>query len=111
MGADTSPNAQATPEKVYVEIPKAGPGQKYHAPKIHRRPLFDALSAILIVVMCAAIPLATALIFAMILGASENSRTHFLWVWIPMIIFIEGIAIPVAIGVGREALGVMGIRR
>lgn len=111
MGADTTPNTQATPEKVYVKIPKAGPGQGYHAPKIHQQPFRDTLSKVLIVAMCASIPLATGLIFAMILGASETSRTQFLWVWIPMIVFIESIAIPVAIGVGREALGLSGSRQ
>jgi hypothetical protein len=111
MGADTTPNTQITPEKVYVKIPKAGPGQGYHAPKNYQQPLLDTLSKLLIIVICAAIPLATGVIFAMILGNSEISRTQFLWLWIPMIILIEGIAILVAIGVGREALGVSGVRR
>ena len=96
---------------MYVKIPKAGPGQGYQAPKNHQQPLLDTLSKVVIVVMCAALPLATGVIFAMILGNSEISRTQFLWLWIPMIMLIEGIAILVAIGVGREALGVLGVRR
>lgn len=111
MGADTTPETQTTPEKVYVKIPKAGPGQGYKAPKNYQHPVFDALSTALIVAMCAAIPIATGLIFAMILGNSEISRTQFLWLWIPMIVLIEGIAVLVAIGIGREALGVSGVRR
>jgi hypothetical protein len=111
MGTDTSSNTQTTPEKVYVKIPKAGPGQGYKAPKNFQHPLFDFLSTLVIVAMCAAIPLATGLIFAMILGNSEISRTQFLWLWIPMIVLIESIAILVAIGLGREALGVAGNRR
>ena len=115
MGTDTTPNAtsetQAPPEKVYVKIPKAGPGQGYHAPKNYQQPLLDTLSKIIIVLLCASIPLATGLIFGMILGFSETSRTQFLWLWIPMIVLIEGIAIAVAIGLGREALGTAGIRR
>lgn len=108
---NTSPETQATPEKVYVKIPKAGPGQGYHAPKNYQQPLLDSLSKIIIFLLCLSIPLATGLIFGMILGFSETSRTQFLWVWIPMIVLIEGIAILVAIGVGREALGTAGIRR
>lgn len=111
MGADTTPTTQTTPEKVYVKIPKAGPGQGYHAPKIHQQPLRDGLSAVIIVLLCASLPLATGLIFGMILGFSETSRTQFLWLWIPMIILIESIAILVAIGLAREALGTAGIRR
>ena len=115
MSADTTPNTtpetQATPEKVYVKIPKAGPGQGYHAPKNYQQPLLDSLSKIIIFLLCLSIPLATGLIFGMILGFSETSRTQFLWVWIPMIVLIEGIAILVAIGVGREALGTAGVRR
>ncbi len=110
MSTDTSSGTQTTPEKVYVKIPKAGPGQKYKAPKNYQHPVIGALSTLLIVVLCAAIPLATGLIFAMILANSEISRTQFLWLWIPMIVLIEGIAILVAIGVGREALGVSGRR-
>ncbi len=108
---NTSPDAQATPEKVYVKIPKAGPGQGYHAPKNYQQPLLDSLSKVIIFLLCLSIPLATGLIFGMILGFSETSRTQFLWVWIPMIVLIEGIAIVVAIGVGREALGTAGVRR
>lgn len=111
MGADTTPNTKTTPEKVYVEIPKAGPGQGYRAPKIHQQPVLDALSAVAIVALCASIPLATGLIFGMILGFSVTSRTQLLWLWIPMIILIESIAILVAIGLAREALGTSGVRR
>lgn len=108
MGTETPSGAKTTPEKVYVTIPKASPSQKYHAPKNYQQPLIDAVSKLLIVVLCASIPLATALIFAMILGASEVSRTQFLWLWIPMIVLVEGIGIAVAIGLGREALGATG---
>jgi hypothetical protein len=111
MGAETSSNTQTKPEKVYVKIPKAGPGQGYKAPKNYEQPLLDALSRVFVVLMCSALPLATGLIFAMILGASQTSRNEFLWLWIPMIVLIEGIAIALAIGIGREALGTAGIRR
>jgi hypothetical protein len=111
MGTETTANTETTPEQVFVKIPLAGPGQKYHAPKNYQRPLLDAFSRILVVLICAAIPGATGVIFAMILAFSETSRTEFLWLWIPMIVLIEGIAILVAIGVGREALGIANTQR
>ena len=98
MGTDTTPNTtsetQAAPEKVYVKIPKAGPGQGYHAPKNYQQPLLDSASKVIIVLLCASIPLATGLIFAMILGVSAPSRTQFLWLWIPVIIFVFAFASP-----------------
>ncbi|MEO7076002.1 MAG: hypothetical protein ABI068_11930 [Ktedonobacterales bacterium] len=53
-------------------------------------------------------PLATAVIFFMILVYSNAIKYGFLWLWITMIIFIEAIALLVAYGVAREALGTAG---
>ncbi len=112
MSTDTTPtpstSTPATPEKVYVEIPKAGPGQGYKAPKNYQHSLIDLLSKLAIIALCISLPAAPALIFAFILGASELNRNGYLWVWIPMIVLTEVIAIFAAIGVGREALGVAG---
>jgi hypothetical protein len=109
MSTDTTPpSTQTTPEKVFVEIPKAGPGQGYKAPKNYQHPLLDLLSKLAIIGLCVSLPAAPALIFAFVLGASALSRSEYLWVWIPMIVLTELIAILVAIGVGREALGVAG---
>lgn len=110
MTSPTTPPANKTsqPERVYVEIPKAGPGQTYRAEKNVEQPLLMTLSRIFIVALCATLPAAPALIFGMILGDDPNSRSQFLWIWIPMILFIEAIAIPVAWGLAREALGSAG---
>src|SRR5689334_19482783 len=107
MSTDTTPTTStpAAPEKVYVKIPKAGPGQEYKAPKNYQHPLIDLLSKLAIIGLCISLPLAPALIFAFILGASELNRNSYLWVWVPMIVLTEVIAIFVAIGVGREAWG------
>lgn len=112
MSTDTTPTPPAstptTPERVYVKIPKAGPGQGYKAPKNYQHPLMDQLSRLAIIGLCLSLPAAPALIFAFILGGSELNRNGYLWIWAPMIVLVEVIAIFVAIGIGREALGVAG---
>jgi len=101
-------SAPSTPERVYVEIPRLKPGQGYKAPKNYQHPVFDALTRVLVVAMCAAMPLATAIIFFMILVYSNAIKYGFLWLWITMIIFIEAMALLIAYGVAREALGWSG---
>ncbi len=113
MSTDTNTNAQSaapasTPERVYIPIPKAGPGQGYKAPKNTQDPLGGLIWRAAVVALSVSLPLAPALIFFMILAFSNAIKDGLLWLWIPMIIFIEAIAIPVAIGVGREALGISG---
>lgn len=105
----TSPNTPAQPERVYVEIPKAGPGQTYRAEKNVQRPFLTWIAAAFIIALCASLPAAPALIFGMILANDPHSRTEFLWIWIPMIIFIEALALPLAWYVAREALGAAGV--
>jgi hypothetical protein len=116
----TGPNAQAgagtaqTPERIYVKIPKAGPGQRYQAPKNYRQPLLMLVSRLLVVLLCLSLPIIPLVIIGLILflpgshGATNAYEEGFLWLWIPMFLFVELIAISVAIGVGREALGVAG---
>ena len=103
--ASTTPTP---PERVFVEIPRLAPGQGYHAPKNYQRPLLDTLSKALIVLMCLSLPIAPAVIFVMILVFSHAIQEGLLWVWIVMILLIEPIALLVAWGIAREALGVMG---
>lgn len=106
--AAPAPSASpATPARVFVEIPRLAPGQGYHAPKNYQRPLLDTLSKTLVVLMCLSLPIATAVIFFMILAFSHAIQEGLLWVWIVMILLIEPIAILLAWGIAREALGVM----
>jgi hypothetical protein len=107
-GAQPAATDAATPQRVYVEIPRLAPGQGYHAPKNYQRPMLDTLSKALIVLMCLSLPIAPAVIFVMILVFSQAIHYGLLWVWIVMIVLIEPIAALVAWGVAREALGVMG---
>lgn len=104
----TSKSAPATPERVYIEIPRAKPGQGYRAPKNMQRPLLDALAKLVTILLCGSLPAAPALIFALVLGFDPGARLHYLWLWIPMIVLIETIAVLVAIGLAREALAISG---
>ncbi|HKS70345.1 MAG TPA: hypothetical protein VJQ45_07990 [Ktedonobacterales bacterium] len=103
-----------TPERVYVKIPKAGPGQGYRAPKNYQQPLLMLLGRALVVLLCLSLPIVPLVIIGLILflpgsGAARNAYEEgFLWLWIPMFLFVELIAVTVAIGVGREALGIAG---
>jgi hypothetical protein len=103
-----------TPERVYVKIPKAGPGQGYRAPKNYQQPLLMLLGRLLVVLLCISLPIVPLVIIGLILfmpgsnGAHNAFEEGFLWLWIPMFLFVELIAVSVAIGVGREALGISG---
>ncbi len=112
MSADTSTSSStpAAPERVFVEIPKAGPGQGYKAPPNRRQPLVDLLTRVITVLMCLSLPLVVLTILVMIFWLAPVSRTM-LWLWIPLGLFIEAIGIFVAVGIGREMLGTAGSGR
>jgi hypothetical protein len=111
MSADTEPTAQTSAQDAerFVKIPRALPGQEYRAPKNVRNPLLSGIYRITVVLLCLSLPVAPAIIFFMILAFSKAIQFGLLWVWITMIIFIEVIAIAVAWGIAREALGISGV--
>lgn len=106
----TQPSAPAggtsTPEKVYVQIPKAGPGQGYRAPKNHNQPLLLALSRIVVALICLSLIAVPAGILGLILA--RPSGQELLWLFLPLGILVEGFAIFAAIGTYREAVGSAG---
>ena len=102
----TSTGSSATPEKVFVKIPQAGPGQKYHAPKNYEHPALSSLSALLVLLMALSLPLVPAILIIMIAYNTVGEAPGLLWLWITMFILVETIAIFVAIGIAREAIGV-----
>lgn len=108
--AATQTNSKPQDNRVFVEIPRAKPGQGYVAPKVHRHPLMQSLSRVAIIVLSASLPLAPGLIIAFILFLPQSHAVQegFLWLWLPMTIFIEAFAIFIAVGVAREALGSSG---
>lgn len=112
MSAETQSSVQAAApdDERFVTIPRAKPGQEYKSPKNFRRPLLDGFYRIVVTLLCLSLPIAPAVIFVMILAFSRAIQDGFLWLWIVMILLIEPIAIAVAWGIAREALGVAGVR-
>jgi hypothetical protein len=112
MSANSTPpttastGSSATPEKVFVKIPQAGPGQKYHAPKNYQRSALGSLSTLLVILMALSLPLVPAILIIMIAYNTLASSLDLLWLWITMFILVEAIAIFAAIGIAREAIGV-----
>lgn len=112
MSADPKSVTQAAADadsERFVQIPRAKPGQEYKAPKNMQQPLITGFYRLAVIALCLSLPVAPAAIFAMILILSHAISLGFLWVWIPMIILVEAIAIFVAWGVASEALGYAGV--
>jgi hypothetical protein len=102
----TSTGSSVAPEKVFVQIPRAGPGQKYRAPKNYAQPALRALSALLVILMALSLPLVPAILIIMIAYKTFGEAPDLLWLWITMFVLVEAIAIFAAIGIAREAIGV-----
>jgi hypothetical protein len=100
--------------RVFVKIPKAGPGQGYKAPKNYNQPLLGALSRLAVLGLAAAVLLVPGIIMAMIMflplsaGHKNASEAGLLWLWIPMFLFIEAFAVFIAVNVYREGIGSAG---
>lgn len=111
MSADTQSTAQPSAQDAerFVKIPKALPGQEYKAPKNFQNPLIRGIYRFVVVALSLSLPLAPAVTIFMILAYSKAIQFGLLWLWIPMAIFIEVIAIGIAWGVAREALGISGV--
>jgi hypothetical protein len=102
----TSTGSPAAPEKVFVKIPQAGPGQKYHAPKNFEHPALRALSTVTVILMALSLPLVPAILIVMIAFNTFGSEPNLLWLWITIFVLVEAIAVFAAIGIAREAIGV-----
>jgi hypothetical protein len=110
MSTNTPPAAPQTkadqPKRVFIEIPKAKPGQGYRAPKNYARPLLLQLGRLVIVLSCLMLPIIPLAIIVMIVANTYASESYLLWLWITMTLIVVPIAIFAAIGLGREAIGV-----
>lgn len=113
----TSPqgtNNKAADNRVFVEIPRAKPGQGYKAPRNFDNPLLSVLSRMVVLAACLAMLIVPGVIMAMImfmpLAAHHNnaSQAGLLWLWIPMFVFVEGLALFLCVNVYREAVGTSG---
>jgi hypothetical protein len=109
MSADTETKTESAGSERFVTIPRARPDQEYKSPKNFQNPFMTGFYRLAVVLLCLSLPLAPALIFVMILAQSQAIELGFLWLWISMIVLIEVIAIGVAWGVAREALGYAGV--
>jgi hypothetical protein len=106
QASDAAP--QATPEKVYVQIPKAGPGQHYEAPKNYQQPTLLALGRALVFLLCLSLPVVPGGLIILLLATDQNARDNLLWLFLPLGVFVVAIALFVAIGIWREADGSAG---
>ena len=103
----------ASDNRVFVEIPKAGPGQGYQAPKNFNHPALNQLSKVLTWLVCAALVVAPAFVIGLIcfLPGSHALQFGFAWLWIVMFLLTESIGVFSAIGIYREAVGIAGNQR
>jgi hypothetical protein len=105
-GGETNPGDT----RVFVEIPKAGPGQGYHAPQNFDHPTMTKLSSVVVWLLCAALVAAPAFVIGLIcfMPGSHALASGFAWLWIVMFLLTESIAVFSAIGIYREAVGIAG---
>jgi hypothetical protein len=110
MSSETPAQASNTtaPEKVFVPIPKAGPGQGYQAPKNYQQPAVDAVSRVIVGLLCLSLPVVPAGLIVLLLATDLNARNTLLWLFIPLGVFVTGIGVLVALGIWREAVGSAG---
>jgi hypothetical protein len=103
---------QPADNRVFVEIPKAGPGQGYRAPKNIASPLLEGLSRLLTWVVCAALVVAPAFVIGLIcfMPGSHALQFGFAWLWIVMFLLTESIGVFSAVGIYRESMGISGSR-
>ena len=100
--------------RVFVEIPRAKPGQGYTAPKNFAHPALAALSRLVVLAVCAALLIIPGVIMGMIMflplqtGHDNATQAGLLWLWIPMFVFVEAFAVFLAVNVYREAVGSAG---
>jgi hypothetical protein len=101
--------ASSTPasgeQVVYVKLPPPGSTQAKRPPQNVPNPLLTPVLTIFAAVLCLSLPLSSGVI--MVLLANHSLQTHFplLWLWVPMFLFVEPIAILVAWGIWREYSG------
>ncbi len=110
--SESGGSSPTTDTRVFVEIPKAGPGQGYRAPQNFNHPAMDRLGQLVVWLLCAALIVAPAFVIGLIcfLPGSHALQAGFAWLWIVMFLLTESIAIFSAVGIYREAVGIAGSR-
>jgi hypothetical protein len=106
---NTSPAGDAEPERIYVEkLPLPGTAHAARAPQDTQNPLLQWLSILVVALLCLSLPGAAGAILVLLL--IHGGAAGFYWLWIPMLVFVEAIAIACAIGIWREVTGWAGPR-
>lgn len=90
------------PERVYVKLPPPG-AHRSHAARNAQHPLYQWLATMVAAVLCLSLPGAAGTIMVLLL--IHTLAAGFALLWIPMIIFVEIIAVGCAIGIWREVTG------
>lgn len=117
MSASTpkSPASQTAPGTSKPATPSSAPMPP--APVARRRtesnlptPLLQMLGQLLALALCLSLPGAAGIILVMLAIFNIGNGGGLLWIWIPMILFVETIAFLCAFGVWRELTGWTGPR-
>ena len=98
-------------EPLYVKLPPPrvarGAGHARHA--------WDALIyrglGTLAFVLCATLPISSGLIMVLLLLQPGTHKHGLIWLWVVMFLFVETVAVLVAVGIWREVSGGAGVRR
>jgi hypothetical protein len=106
-----TPKNPATPtpgtgEQVrYVKLPPPGSTHAKRPPQNAPNPLITNVLNVFAALLCLTLPLSSGLIMVLLANHSVESGFSLLWLWIPMFLFVEPIAILVAWGIWREYSG------
>jgi hypothetical protein len=98
-----APAGATPPERVYVELPPPSSAHGSRSARNAQQPLVQWLSQMAAGLLCLSLPGASGVIMVLLLV--HAGAAGFTWLWIPMIIFIEFIAVGCAIGIWREVTG------
>lgn len=90
-------------DTLYVKLPPPGAAHAARPPQNKQHVLLQRLGAVVAALLCLSLPGAPGAILGLLLVRSGSAG--FLWLWIPMLLFVEAIAIFVAIGIWREVSG------
>ncbi len=112
MSASTPKNPASSPttggdqqEVIYVKLPPPGTMHASRRPTDAPNPLIRYGGALFAFALCCTLPLASGLIMVLLMIQPGKPVHGFLWLWIPMFVFVESIAVLVAYGIWRETSG------
>ena len=106
MSASTPKStAQNAPAESPTHVTLPAPAVRPRRPSDLPNPLLQTLGQLLAIALCLSLPGAAGLILIMLMIYNIRDGGTLLWIWIPMIVFVEAIAIFCALGIWRELTG------